>query len=46
MRQGKVMVNFMSAANELGYSPVDGGGSSNFKTGSDMFRFSVSLIVA
>lgn len=46
MRQEKVMVNFMSPANELGHSSVDGGGSSNFKTGSYMLRFSVSLIVA
>lgn len=45
MRQGKIMVNFVSPANELGNSPVDGGLSSNFKTQSGVVIFSVSFIV-
>lgn len=45
MRQGKDLRNCMSPAKELGHCPVDGGEAPNFKIGSGVLRFSISLIV-
>lgn len=44
MRQGKVKMSFMSPANKLGLCVEIEGESSHFKIGSDMIRFTVSLI--